>query len=157
MALRGIIEDMQNKEPEEEPPEEEIPEEEMPEEEEEKTEEEPPVEEQPVEEKKQDEEEEEEPSKYPYPSKKDFDDLKKSVDTIIKSMDSFKKVGEIETIVKSKDKEISALTDRIKMLEEAEAKPQTTTEEPKDEEMYTGIKLVKDSIEDGVYYRDPDY
>jgi HK97 family phage prohead protease len=163
IALRGIIEEMQKKE---EPEDEEIEEEEIEEEEEdmEAAQEQPIVEEIQVEPEPQEdkakpkeEEEEEEPSKYPYPSKKDFDELKKSVDSILSSLKKSVKIDKLEKAITSKDEEITKLTEKVKMLEESEVEPKTITESEEVKNVSVGPKLVKDSLGKGVYYKTPDY
>jgi HK97 family phage prohead protease len=133
------------------------PEKELDEEEEEMDEE-----EEELEEAKPEEEEEEEPNEYPYPSKKDFDELKNAFDELKKGLDKSEDVTKLETLMKSKDDEISALQKKVETLEKAEMPPQTTTkvedppEEEEKEEDVIDTTLTKDSLGTGVWYKSPD-
>ena len=195
-TLTGIIEQMQKQDEEEE--EEEFPEEKAKKAKETPTEE--KAEDKPKVEKKETptEQEVKKSEEHPYPSKKDFDDLKKSVDELLSAITKAKEFDEMKTVIKGKDEEISTLTESIKLLKKAddelkeekppeekpkeetpkeepkeetkeepkeetkekEVEPQTTvkTEDiPKEEENTSELNLVKDNIERGVFYRNPDY
>jgi HK97 family phage prohead protease len=110
-------------------------------------------------------EEEEEPTKYPYPSKKDFDDLKNSISNLVKSIKTNEEVGKLEMLIKSKDDEISGLAKKVETLEKSEETPQTETEVKDEEEAATEDEneskkdsmLSRDSLGTGVWYRNPDY
>ena len=161
-ALTGIIQEMKAK-----PEEEEVMDEEDEEEDEEKAkpekeekalpkeEEKPPVEEPPKEEEKP----EEKSGESSYPAKKDFDDLKKSIDKIIENVSTSKEILKLENVLKAKDSEISILNDRVKVLEKAEIVPKTVVEEKKDvvKKGVKSSKFVKDKLGTGVFFKDPDY
>jgi hypothetical protein len=125
------------------------------------------------------------PSNYPYPSKKDFDELKNSFDGLVTKMTQNKKLEDMEVVVKSKDDELKALMKRIEVIEKSEVTPKTTMEvnppviklekssdimiEERDGsftkpfEGTMGVRdskdlpVIKDLINRGVLYQDPDY
>jgi len=161
-ALTGIIQQMKAK-----PEDEEVMDEEDDEEDEEKSlpkkeekalpkeEEKPPVEEPPKEEEKP----VEKSGESSYPAKKDFDDLKKSIDKIIENVSTSKEIIKLENVLKAKDGEISILNDRVKVLEKAEIVPKTVVEEKKDvvNKNVKSSKFVKDKLGTGVFFKDPDF
>ena len=166
-SLKGVIDELKSeKELPEEEPEEEIPEEEIPEEEEmaeeekaEPVEEPEEVIEESTEEVKEaseeEEEEEEELDEYPYPSKKDFDELKKSVDNIIEKLSKIDELEELKKTLKSKDEQICALNKRLETIEKSEDKSKAKIEKPKEEESEEkDLGLIKDPYRTGVLYRD---
>lgn len=154
-ALTGIIQEMKGNPDEEEQEEEE--QEEIDEEDKAKPKEEekPPAEEPPKEEEKP----KEEPGEPPYPAKKDFDDLKKSINRIIKNVSTSKEILELEKVLKARDNEISILNKRVGVLEKAEVVPKTLIKDNKDvsKEKIKSSKFVKGKIGTGVFYKDPDY
>jgi prefoldin subunit 5 len=122
------------------------------------------------------------PSNYPYPAKKDFDELKKSFDDLVGKMAQTKKLEDMEVVVKAKDDELKTLMKRIEVLEKSEVPPKTTVPtvetieksedtiiedkdgsftKPFEGDLKLGeprdVAVVKDLISRGVMYKDPDY
>ena len=159
-ALKGVVEELKGakEEPEEEPV---VEEPEVPEEEKQEPEEDDPIEdtpegteEEPEEEKAPEpepelepepvEEKEEEPVEYPYPSKKDFDDLKKSVEDLISKFSN-----------KSKDEKIDTLIKRVEIIEKSEMDRKAIVEtDDETEEEQERFDLIRDPVRTGVLYRD---
>jgi HK97 family phage prohead protease len=182
MAIKGIIEEMKAKKPEEGmPPKEEVP----------PAAPVPPAPPKPEEEtnyplpKAEPCKPEDKPSEYPYPSKKDFDELKKSFDGLVGLITKNKKLEDMEVVMKAKDEEIAGLVKKVETLSKTEVEPKTTIEPKKEVPAQTpsmfvedvrqksgdltipvksdtklneprDVALVKDSITPGVFYKDPD-
>lgn len=149
-ALEASIQGLMNpKEPEGE----EVPEEEEPEDEEMASKE------KPKEEVKPKETPIEEPIKESYPTQKAFDELKLSIDNLVKGMKAKEDLQALETLVKSKDDSISMLSKRIEVLEKIDVTPKTTTEVVKEPvvEKESAPILSKDSLGNGVWFKNPDY
>jgi HK97 family phage prohead protease len=121
------------------------------------------------------------PSDYPYPAKKDFDELKKSFDSLISTLAKDKKISEMEVVLKSKDDELKNVMKRIETLEKTEVTPKTTVEVKgnvvEEEKSFIMDKegnltkpfegtfkseskdmpVVRDLIDRGSFYKDPDF
>jgi len=147
-ALKGAIAELQNPNEELPPEDEELPEEDMEEAKPTPEDEElPPA-----------EGENPEPSNYPYPSKKDFDELKVSVDSLAEQIANTKETDELKLSLKSKDDQIKALTKRLEIIEKAEKEPKVLSEPEEEfsENDEEPLNLVRDAIRTGVLYRDVD-
>lgn len=143
-ALKGIINEMKA-EPMEEEPEEEV--EEEPEEEMTEEEKADPVEDE--------EYEDDEEVEYPYPSKKDFDTLKESVDSLIEKFAKLDELDELKKSIKSKDEQLCSLNKRLEIVEKSEEKSKVLVDsEEQSEEETKKLELIRDPYRTGVIYRD---
>jgi HK97 family phage prohead protease len=115
------------------------------------------------EEEKQDDEEElpeeesDEGEEYPYPDEKSFDELKKSVDTILEQLSKMEEIDELKKSIKSKDDQINALNKRLEIVEKSEKESKTIIEKSEDEteeEEYN--EIVRDNLRPGTLYKSVD-
>jgi HK97 family phage prohead protease len=93
-------------------------------------------------------------------TKEYFDSLKKSIDELVKGVASMQKLQDIQTLLKSKEDDIDALSKRIEFLEKSE-KPKAKVdkvETAEDQIKEKGFKptLVRDPIRAGTIYREMD-